>query len=224
MAARSKRSQGVSPVGKIAILVILFGIPILFGVSSWGLSRLFEIAPYAVVAILIVVSTIYTAYTVSLMYRFYRVDPPILRFIPCVCELALVDIKYYTPCFVLYGGAILFFALSQAPYDILKIFGTSFALSAGFYMMLIAVAFLAAIQVVKGIALTNCLRDIEDEWKKVTHTDLGMIDKFVVFGYIPFVRVIAIYSLNKPLSTMVDFINVDVESAESANSDFYEEG
>ena len=223
MAARAQRNQGISPVGKVAILLVIFGIPLLFVFSSWGLSRLFEIAPYAVVGVVILIATIYTAHTVKLMYDFYQVSPPLLRFIPCICETTLIDVKYHMPCYILYLGTVIFLVLSQLPYNVMRIFGEGIALSGAFYFMLIAIVLLTAIQVIKGIGLARCLKDIESDWKKINHTDLGAIDRMIILGFIPFVRVIALYSLNKPLSTMVEFMNVSIDDASEEGNDFYEE-
>ena len=56
MATRTTGSKGISPAGKIAILLIVFGIPVLFAFASWGLNRLFEIAPYAVGSIELIIT------------------------------------------------------------------------------------------------------------------------------------------------------------------------
>ena len=223
MATRAKKSQGISPTGKIAILVILFGIPMLFALSSWGLSKIFETVPYVLIGVLVLVATVYTAHTVSLMYKFYEVDPPVLRFIPCMCEIALIDVKYHKVCYALYALAVVFIALSQLPYEVLKVFGEAISLNGGFYMMVLALLMLTLIQIVKGIGLNGCMHDIEKDWKRVNHTDLGMIDKLIILGFIPFVRVIALYSLNKPLSTLVEFMEVSSSDIDEKNNEFYEE-
>lgn len=214
----NRRSTGISPAGKAAILLIIFGIPCLFLASSWGLSKLFELAPMYLVLILTVFATMYTAYTSKLMYDFYEVQAPILRFIPCVCETTLIDIKYHIPCYVCYTIAIIFAAASQLPYSVLKIFGEDFALSAGFYFTVAAIVVLGVIQIIKGIGLLETLHDIGEEWHNQTHADLGAISKLGFFGFIPFVRVISLYSLNKPLSTMVSFMGVNADDVDTGDS------
>lgn len=220
--ARSRKSKGISPAGKVAILVAIFGVPILFFASSYGLSKIFEVAPMTLVGVLIIIATVYTAYTSKLMYDFYDVDAPFLRFVPCVCETTLLDIKWHLPCYICYILAILFGVASQLPYSVLKVLGEGFALNASFYFTIIAIIFLAIIQVLKGIGLMQTMKDIGVEWKKQVHADVGMLSKLTPLGFIPFVRVIALYSLNKPLSTLVSFMGATVETADD-ESTFIEE-
>lgn len=213
---KSKRQQGISPAGKVAILVAVFGIPILFAVSSWGLSKLYEIAPTILIIVVILAATIYTAYTASLMYKFYEAPAPILRFIPCLCELSLIDVKFRMPCYILYALAVLLFGATQLPYETMKILGSGFALNGGFYLMLLSFLLLFVIEIIKGIGLMGTMKDVEEDWKKQVHTDVGALDKMIIFGFIPFVRVIALYALSKPLDTLVSFMGVSSEDSESA--------
>lgn len=219
---RSRRNKGISPGGKVAILCVVFGIPLLFVLSSYGLSKLFSVAPYAVVAILILVATAYSAQTAGLMYKFYEVDPTPVRFIPCIGELALVDLKWRPACYILYLVSILFLGLSQIPYSVVKLLGDGVALHAPFYLMAIGMVALVIIQILKGIGIAGTMKDIANDWEQVTHVDVGAITKFSLLGFIPFVRIIAIYSLNKPLSTLVEFMGVSVEDTED-DEDFVEE-
>lgn len=213
--ARSRKSKGISPAGKVAILCAVFGIPLLFFASSYGLSKLFDVAPVTLVIVLIVVATVYTAYTSQLMYTFYDVDAPILRFVPCLCEITLIDMKWHTPCYILYLLAIVFAGASQLPYSVLKILGDGFAVKASFYFVVIAIILLAAVQVLKGIGLMQTMKDIGVEWKRQVHADVGALNKLTPLGFIPFVRVIALYSLNKPLSTLVDFMGTTADDADT---------
>lgn len=218
----AKKSQGISPAGKAAIMLVVFGVPALFFASSWGLSQLFTVAPYYLVIALVIFATVYTAYTSKLMYDFYEIQAPLLRFVPCVCETTLIDMKYHMPCYILYALAIIFAGLSQLPYSVLKVLGDDFALNAGFYFVVVAIVLLLVIQVIKGVGIVGTMKDIGEEWSKQTHADLGAISKLTPLGFIPFVRVIALYSLNKPLSTMVSFMGVTVDDAEATN-EFEEE-
>lgn len=219
---RPKKQAGISPAGKAAILLVIFGIPVLFFASSYGLSVLFDVAPYAVVAVFMVFATVYTAQTAGLMYEFYEVDKPIMRFVPCLCEVTLLDLKYHRPCYILYAGAIFLIGASQLPYDILKILGEGLSTRLPFYLVVVGLLLLAAIQVIKGIGLMQTMKDISNDWNKRMHTSVGVIDKLTPLGFIPFVRVIALYSLNKPLSTLVSFMGLSSEDLE-ADSEFYEE-
>lgn len=217
----TSKSQGITPAGKVAILLAVFGVPVLFFLSSYGLSRLFEIAPVTVVGVLVLVATGYTAYTSQLMYQFYEVQPPIMRFVPCLCETTLIDLKYHLPCYILYALAIIFAVCSQLPYSVLKVLGDGIALNAGFYFTVVAILMLSVIQIIKGIGLMSTMKDISDEWQKQVHADVGALNKLIPLGFLPFVRVIALYSLNKPLSTMVSFMEVTVSDA--SDDDSFEE-
>lgn len=219
---RQKTQNSISSAGKVGILCAVFGIPALFFATSYGLSVLFDVAPYAVVLVLVAFATAYTAQTSALMYQFYDVDPPVLRFIPCLCEITLLDLKYHIPCYILYVAATFFIGMSLLPYSIMKILGENLATSLPFYLMAIGFVLLGAIQVIKGIGLMQTMKDISGDWKKRMQSSVGVIDKLVPLGFIPFVRVIALYSLNKPLSTLVSFMGVSSDDIET-NTEFYEE-
>lgn len=218
-----KSQQGVSPTGKMAIIAVLFGVPILFFASSYGLSVISEKIPVAIVGVLILVATAYTAHTSRLMYTYYEVEAPILRFIPCLCEVTLMDQKFWVPCYSLYGGVVVSGLVAFLPYSIAKVFGEWFVENHVFVFGLVAFALLLVIQVIKGIGLYGCINDIAADWNNQTRSDVGFIKRFAPFAFIPFVRVIALYGLNKPLSTMVDFMNVSVSDAASTDGEFYED-
>lgn len=223
MANRKKRQEGISPAGKAAILCVIFGIPLLFVLSSWGLSQLYDAVPYAIVLVLLVLCTVYSARIARLMYTYYEVDAPVIRFVPVIGEVCLLDIKYHLPCYIGYAISVLFLVLSLLPYDVLKIFGTGFATNASFYLMLVAIVVALAVQIIIGVGLMHTMKDIAEDWKKQVHADVGAISKFSFFGFIPFVRVIALYALDKPLSTMVDFMGVTSEDAEEDDGFIEEE-
>lgn len=212
--AKKKQNVGISPAGKMAILLVVFGIPLIFAVSSWGLSKLYEIAPLAIVGVMVIISTIYTAYTAGLMYKFYETPAPFTRFIPCICELTMIDIKYHVPCYILYVLTVLSLVAMRLPYSIIGMLGQDFATSAPFYFLLLALFFLLIIQIIKGIGMVGCMKDITEEWHKQTRADVGVFSKFTVLGFIPFVRVMALYAMNKPLSTMVTFMGTTVQDGD----------
>lgn len=213
----SRKAQGISPAGKVAILLAVFGVPALFFASSWGLSQLFELAPMYIVIALGIFAMIYTAYTAKLMFDFYELQAPILRFVPCICETTLIDVKWHLPCYILYALAVLAGVASQLPYSVLKVFGDTVALNAGFYCTVLAIIFLIGVQIIKGIGLMGTIKDVGAEWYQQTHADMGAISKLAFLGFIPFVRVIALYSLNKPLSTMVSFMEVTVNDTDDGD-------
>ena len=196
------KRNGIGAAAKVAILLVLFGIPILFVAMSYGLSILFDIAPGA---ILIVFTFFYGMYSGSVggaLYDFYEVKRPLWAYIPYVGDLWLMDRVYRGPCLVLYIISAVFIGLSLLPYQVLKVFGTTLALTINFYFMVIAIVILAVVQVIKGIGLRNCMRDIKEEWESIFHSSVGALSTFTVCGFLPFVRIIALYALNKPLSTL----------------------
>lgn len=203
-----KKSSGMSPIGKLIILLVLFGVPCFFFLLSWGLDKLYAIAPIILVLIVLLILTVYTSYTIKLLYDYYELPAPVLRFVPCVCEVMMVDVKYHLPCYIMYGVAVVLGVLSQLPYSLLSVFGTDIATSVPFYFIIGSLLVLIAIQVIKGIGIVSGMKDIEEEWKGKTHVDLGIISKFAWCSFIPFVRIIAVYALNKPLSTMVSFMGM----------------
>lgn len=217
----TKKSSGIGTGGKIAILLVLFGIPALFFFSSWGLLQLFNMTPYILLLVLLLFATIYTARTSRLLYEYYGWELPLGRFLPCVGEVFLMDVKYRMPCYIMYVAAIIFVGISQLPYSVMKMLGDTIALKGSFYFFLIALVLLAIIQVVKGIGLVSCMKDISADWYKQTHAEIGAINILMLLSFIPFVRVIAIYAMNKPLSTMVDFMNVTIADADE--DAYYEE-
>lgn len=220
--ARRNGSEGISPGGKLAIILVVFGIPILFFAASWGLDQLFQMAPWVGIAVILLIATAYTAHTSSLLHRYYDVDPPVLRFIPCLCELSLIDRKYRGLGFIMYALAGVMACGALMPYSVASILGESFVEWHTWWFGVACLLCLAVLQVVKGIGISGCMNDIAEDWYQQVHVDIGLIKRFVPLGFIPFVRVVALYSLNKPLDTMVTFVGVNVNDV-GAEDEFYEE-
>lgn len=220
---KTTNQQGMNPAAKVAVLLAVIGVPALFFASSYGLSILFDVAPIVVLIIAVVICTAYTAYTSTLLYKYYEVPAPISRFVPCLCEVSLIDVKYHLPCYILYALAVIFGGASQLPFSVWSIVGETLAFNAPFYCMVIALAMLLVIQVIKGIGLMGCIKDISSEWEEQVHTTAGAVSKLAFLSFIPFVRIIALYSVNKPLSTMVSFMGVVADDAGDDEEDFAEE-
>lgn len=217
-----KNSTGISPAGKAAILLVIFGLPLLFAGASVGLDWLFNQAPAIGIAALVVVVTIYTARTSTLLYNYYRVEAPILRFVPCLCEITLIDRKYHKICYGLYIAAAVLVGVIALPYDVVSVLGRGFVENRIFWAGVLFAIVMIAVQVVKGIGLSGCINDVAEDWYRQTNVDVGVIKKVSPLSFIPFVRVVALYSLNKPLETMVSFMGVDVTD-NAGESQFYEE-
>lgn len=222
--ARRNSDSGMGPAAKLAIIAVLFGVPILFFASSYGLGILAEKIPAAMVGIIVLVCTAYSARTSGLLYTYYEVQAPLLRFVPCLGEVTLVDRKFWKILYGLYGVAVVFAGIAFLPYKIASVFGSWFAENHTFIFMIIAMVILAVIQVIKGIGIVGCINDIAADWEAQTRSDVGFIKKFSLLSFIPFVRVVALYGMNKPLDTMVTFMNVTVSDADSDDDTFYEEG
>lgn len=220
--ARRNNGGGMSPVGKLAIIAVLFGVPILFFSASWGLDVLAQRAPLAMVAIIVVVSTVYAAHTSTLLYNYYEVDPPIIRFVPLLGEVTLMDRKYWTITYILYGVVAVLVLIAFLPYSVASILGEWFVENHTFMFMAIALVVLLVIQLIKGVGLTGCINDIAADWEAQTHSDVGFIKRFSLLSFVPFVRVVALYGMNKPLDTMVTFMNVTVSDAEGDDGPLYE--
>lgn len=179
--------------------------------------------PWVAIIILLFIATAYTSYTSGLLYRYYDMAAPLTRFIPCICEATLIDTKYRKIIYILYGITLVMLGGVVMPYSVSSLLGEAFALNHVVWFGLIAGLMLLIIQIVKGIGLAGCMKDIADDWYKQTHSDVGLIKRFTIMGFIPFVRVIALYSLNKPLSTMVEFIGVGADDVGEEEQFFEEE-
>lgn len=221
--ARRNSGDGMGPAGKLAIIAVLFGVPLLFFASSYGLGVLADRVPLAMVGIIVVICTAYSAHTSYLLYTYYEVDAPLARFIPCLGEVTLVDKKFWMPLYGLYGIAVIAAIIAFLPYSVASVLGDWFVENHVFIFMAIALVVLLIIQIVKGIGLVGCINDISDDWETQTRSDVGFIKRFSLLSFIPFVRVVALYGMNKPLDTMVTFMNVTVSDADNDEGTFYEE-
>ena len=208
----SKNNQ-TSPAVRFLILGVIVGLPALFVLADKGTSYLVEVAPYAIILVMAIAAAAYSGYTSSLLYRYYEGKAPWYSWVPCFGELTMMDGKYTKIGTPLYVAAIALLVLSRMPYSVTSIFGQAFGLHFPLVMTVLAFVVLAAIQVIKGIGLVGCMKVLEDEWKEHTHAELGLIKSFAFFGFVPFVRVMAMYALNKPLSTMVQFNSVTVSDS-----------
>lgn len=201
MAKKKNNNFGMS----IGILLVIIGIPLLFVLSSMGTSWLATTAPYVMVAVIAVFAAIYTGMTSSLLWDFYEEQAPWYRWVPCFGELTIMDSKFLKIGGILYIPALVCLGLSQLPYSVLSFMGETIALNFPFYMMVLAFIFLGIIQIVKGIGIMDCTKTIASIWEERNSTSSGFIKRFGFLGFIPFVRVVAVYALNKPLTTMVTF-------------------
>lgn len=213
MATRRKNGN---PATKAVILLAVIGIPAVFVLAAMGTNIIADRAPYLLLTILAVAIAIYTGITCNLLYDYCETKRPIWSFVPCIGELAMMDSKYAKIGTPLYVVALIFLGLSRLPYSVFSMFGTNLALVLPFYLTLLAFVVLGAIQIVKGLGILGCVKMISSEWQSQMHGELGFIKSFGWLGFIPFVRVMAVYGLNKPLSTLVTFNETTISTDEDA--------
>lgn len=199
------KTNQTSPAVRFLILGVIVGLPALFILADKGTAYLLDTVPVAIIAVLAIAVTVYTGMTSSLLYRYYEAKAPWYAWLPCFGELTVMDGKFVKIGTPVYIGALAALGLSMLPYKVTSIFGQTFGLHFPLVMMILCFAALAALQVIKGIGLISCMKVVEAEWKEHTQAELGLIKSFAFMGFVPFVRVMALYALNKPLSTLVQF-------------------
>lgn len=225
-----RNNSTITAAGKLGILLAIFGVPAIFFGISFGLQRVIDFAPYVTVVVVLVVCAGYVSHVTGLLYDFYEVNRPLWRFIPCVGELALMTRKYMRIGIILYCVAIMLLGFSVAPYSVTKLFGQGALQAIPFYMMLGSLFILLVLQIVKGIGMAQVFKDVEECWVEQVHTRLGLINKYKPLLFIPFVRMLGLYGLAKPLETLVTFNDRTINSEtdllvddEEYNDDDYEE-
>lgn len=211
---KRKKANGVTPAARAAILGCSVGVIALFFGVAFGTERLMDIAPILLIPIVIILMAVYTAMTANLLYEYFEVSPPITRFIPCYGELTLMDSKFRRIGTVFYIIAIVALGVSQLPYSVVGRVGNGALLNLPIYAMLLALVALLIIQVIKGIGLLDCEKSISEEWEEHVGGSVGIIKTMSLLGFIPFVRVAALFALNKSLSTMVTFNNITASTDE----------
>ena len=209
-----KRKNTLSVAARGAILLAVIGIPLLFAAAVFSTNLIMTAIPYFIIVVLIVASAIYCGMTATLLYDFFESEPPMYRWLPCIGEFSLMDGKYLKFGIIFYIIALVFFGISVIPYSVLRVFGEGVLLDMPVYAMVVALIFIVAVQVTKGIGLMGCIKVVNSEWEEKMHTSLGFIKSFSWLGFVPFVRVIAVYALNKPLSTLVTFNGVTVSDSD----------
>lgn len=212
MAKRNNKQS--NPAARLLILLAVIGVPLIFVLAIFSTDLVVERAPYLLLVIMAVVMIVYSGTTAGLLYKYYETSAPWYRFIPCFGELTLMDSKYLKIGTVFYIFAAIFFGLSRLPYDVMKVVGEGLVFSLPFYLTVLTFIAMLGVEIVKGIGMLNCMKIVSDEWEEKMHTSLGFIKSFAWLGFIPFVRVLTIYGLNKPLSTLVTFNDYTVSDSD----------
>lgn len=212
-----------SAISKVAVLGSIVAGVGLFIVMLFATDKLFTSYPYAVLVILLAISVFLVSQTVSLLYDFYDAPKPIGRFVPIFGELYLLDTTYRSVVLGMYIGVVAFVILGAMPYNIKSVLGEWFALHSSFYMFLIAFAIIVISQIVYGIGLINTMNDISKDWARLVKTDLGSLRHFKLLGFIPVIRLLTFYAVNKPLSTMVSYYGMTNDNDEEFTEEYEEE-
>lgn len=223
MAKKRNTANTISPMARLTVLgsvVIIIGM---FAAVAFGTAELMDVAPLLIIPVIALGIAVYTAMTSKLLYEYFEVNPPFLRFIPCYGELTLMDNKFLKIGTIFYVIAILALLGTQIPFSVAKIISEDFAFSLPFYCMVVALVALLAVQIIKGIGFLDCVKTLVAEWDEHVGGSVGIIKNLAWLGFIPFVRVVAIYALNKPLSTMVTFNDITVSVDEAVELEEEEE-
>lgn len=189
--------NSLKPVIKLAMLGSVLGIAILFIVFAKGTEALSSVSYIGMAAIVLLGCSFFSAITAGKLYDYFQVKKPLLRFVPCIGELSLIDFKLRRIALGFYCGAAflgVLLATRLVP-----------GVTAPFYLMLVIMALLSAVQVVKGIGLRATYTELEADWIKISGHSAGALKIFILLGYIPFVRVYLVYCINKILMTLVTF-------------------
>ena len=210
----AKKKNGINPAAKGAVLATIVGVPLVFALVSFGTSKLLDIAPLVLIPVCAVAAAVYNGITCNLLYDYCEVRRPWFSFIPCYGELALMDSLFLKIGSVLYIFVVVSLVLSRLPYTALSFLGQNLAVRFPFWATFVAFVFLFAIQVVKGIGILGCIKMVSDEWTEKMSGTVGFIKSFGWLGFIPFVRVMAIYGINKPLSTLVTFNDITISDTQ----------
>lgn len=201
----NKRNAKDTAVSKMVVLSVIAIVIVLFILFAFASKYLYTLSPILVLGIFAIFFVYYTSDTVSLLYDFYDADRPFARYIPVVCELFLLDIKYRKLAATSYIAAVIAFVLSKLPYNVKAIFGSTFATNISFYLLLLMFIFLIVAQILIGMGMIATINDIRDDWFRIVKTDIGAISKFGFFCFIPLFRFYTIFALRKPLDTLVRF-------------------
>lgn len=208
---RKNNSTSMSATSKLLMLGAIVLIPAIFIAVATGTSLLADVAPFALLGVFIVASTIYSGMTTKLLYDFYDLESPWYRFIPCYGELTLMDSKFLRAGTVAYIFVILFFGISMIPYKFFKVLGETLAISMPFYATILMFIAIGVLSIIKGIGYIDTMRTVNAEWEEKMDTSVGFLRAFVWLGFIPFIRVLCAYAINKPLSSLVTFYGMTAD-------------
>lgn len=203
------KNKKISAGTKFAMLGVILGLAAVFFLFSKFTSAMYLSYAPVMLAILVLMIGFFTAFTVRKLYAFYETSVPIKAYIPMVNELALVDYRLARVGVVLYIIAAIFIALG------------AFSIVPGnlpFTFILIGMIVLLAVQVVKGIGIRGTFKEVAEDWNKISGHDAGIMRLFAICGFLPFVRVLTVYSLDKILTAMVTFGKYSIEDTEGESN------
>lgn len=204
----------------LGFLVVLIGLFIFFVLMGSSSSNLMMQILYVA---LIVVQIYFTSDVVGLLYKFYEMKRPWQRFIPVINEFYLLDVKFRVAAWVSFIISMVLLLMAFAPYQVKIIFGAQFVASGGFYLFLISFVMLLICQLIVGVGIINSMKEIAEEWERISGCTLGLIGLYKVFAIIPVLRVFAFYGLRKPLDTLVTFNHKTVSTENNVRIAYEEE-
>lgn len=197
----------IKPVVKLMMLGITLGVMIMFVVFIKGTDLVASQSYFGLAAVTLLGCTFFSAVTCGKLYDYFKVKRPLLRFVPCLGELSLIDFRFRRVGLMLYAAA--------AVVGVVLYLNVLPGVSTPFYVALVLLALLASIQVVKGIGLRAAYMELEQDWVKISGHSAGALKLFILFGYLPFIRIYLVYSINKILMTLVTFGGFDYADADS---------
>ena len=216
---KSKNNNKEMLMTSVVFLLFFVGVVICFIMMGKVSDMLLSAAPWATVLLITLLCHIYTVMTVRNLYKFYEMAAPWTAYIPCYGELTLMDKKFYMVGTALYGLIIVFGIGSFLPLYKLN----SALADIPFYMLMSVLVFVVLLQLVKGLGIIDQARCVFREYSDIRKDNTGAARHLIWFGFLPFVRIIALRSINQPLSSMVNFMHVTAQDAEEDDSEFVEE-
>ena len=220
---KTKSKVGLSASTKLAIIGVIIGTPVLVFLFSVLQTRLLAVSPIAFLALIVIVSAVFNTRTCKLLYTFYELETPVIAYLPCIGETALIDQSLKRASIALYAVVLFTLGISFLPFKVFGWMGISKSTTLKIVLMWVAIVLLIIIQILKGIGIRGTMKDVSNAWIEARGTTSGIISKFSIFGFVPILRVLCFYGLSKPLSTMVEFDGVTVSDLEGDDEALYVE-
>lgn len=208
--ARQKKNSALS---RALILFVVLGLIVFFILAVQFTDMLMTVAPVVFIIFAIIGIAIYTAITSRVVYRYLGMKEPLISYVPCVGEIALIDGKYSALTVAAYLCALASFIISRLPYSVWFFLPLHTAVNMPYYVNYVTLFFLLVVQILKGIGTQVLYRFIFETVEEQQKTELGFIKSLSWLGFFPFIRVVAVYSLNFVLSSLTTFTGMTVRDS-----------